>query len=68
MKALLGKLLCILFLHDFYTAEETEEYTAVRCPRCWRAWRVDSKRRTMEAMWNLKTRSSVLTLLEGVMS
>jgi len=48
VKELLKKLLCALFLHDFYTQEVTEEYTEVRCTRCPGAWRVDNEQRTME--------------------
>jgi hypothetical protein len=50
MKCLFNKILCLLFLHDFYDARVTDHYIEVRCHRCPGKWRVDNKLHVMEVV------------------
>jgi hypothetical protein len=48
MKNLAKKLLCKLFLHDFYTVEEGTNQLTIACTRCTGRWDVDLQQHSME--------------------
>jgi hypothetical protein len=50
MKYVIGKLLCLLFIHDFETVDQENEYETVVCERCNTVWIVDLRQHTMQPL------------------